>query len=72
MLKIENLSVRVGGKDILRGINLEIKKSRNSYLDGILKRRFKLQKNLSEGFCKKSTFIYYSIKVEKYRPESSK
>jgi len=27
MLKIENLSVRVGGKDILRKINLEIKKA---------------------------------------------
>ena len=27
MLKIENLSVRVSGKDILRKINLEIKKA---------------------------------------------
>ena len=27
MLKIENLSVRVDGKDILRKINLEIKKA---------------------------------------------
>ena len=27
ILKIENLSVRVGGKDILRKINLEIKKA---------------------------------------------
>jgi len=34
MLKIKNLLVRVGGKDILRKINLEIKKAEIHILMG--------------------------------------